>query len=141
MNNINWYFNLYYKFRDYPIGELNSTLKNNELKTLYNNMLRKTFALFQLDTRKDGDIEGLISKNNYDLMLNKKAENNLAQEEVAHPTPATVSPIFQSPNTTEHAFNSSSSIGNEKEPDRSDPHFNSEDSHMRSSQYSSQGRR
>lgn len=82
MNNLAWYFNLYYKFRDYPIAELNSTLKNSELKALYTNMLRKLFLLFQLDNRKDGEIEGLISKNNYDLMLNKKAENNLAQEEL-----------------------------------------------------------
>jgi hypothetical protein len=56
MNNISWYFNLYYKFRDYPIGELNSTLKSSELKTLYSNMLRKVFVLFQLDSRKDGEI-------------------------------------------------------------------------------------
>jgi glycyl-tRNA synthetase (class II) len=81
MNSLSWYFNLYYKFREYPIAELNNSLKHNELKAFYAAMLRKTFALFQLDHRKEGEIEGLISKNNYDLMLHKKAEDNLAQEE------------------------------------------------------------
>jgi hypothetical protein len=42
-------------------------------------MLKKQFALFQLDNRRDGEIEGIISKNNYDHMLNKKAESNLEQ--------------------------------------------------------------
>ena len=44
-------------------------------------MLKKQFALFQLDNKRDGEIEGIISKNNYDHMLNKKAESNLEQEE------------------------------------------------------------
>ncbi len=78
MNNLSWYFNLYYKFRDYPIAELNAALKKSELKALYSNMLRKLLALFQLDHRKDGEIEGLINKNNYDFMLSKKTEDNLA---------------------------------------------------------------
>ena len=54
MNSLNWYFNLYYKFRNYPINELNNSLKNNELKAFYGAMLRKTFTLFQLEHRKDG---------------------------------------------------------------------------------------
>ena len=44
-------------------------------------MLKKQFVLFQLDNRRDGEIEGIISKNNYDHLLNKKAESNLEQEE------------------------------------------------------------
>ena len=52
MNSLSWYFSLYYKFRDYPITELNSTLKPSELKALYAATLRKTFSLFQLEHRK-----------------------------------------------------------------------------------------
>lgn len=48
-------------------------------------MLKKQFTLFQLDNRRDGEIEGIISKNNYDHMLNKKAESNLEQEESTVP--------------------------------------------------------
>ena len=44
-------------------------------------MLKKQFTLFQLDNKRDGEIEGIISKNNYDHMLNKKAESNLEQEQ------------------------------------------------------------
>jgi len=73
MNNLGWYINLYYKFREYPITELNLAYKPNELKSLYSGLLKKLFILFQLDNRRDGDIEGLISKNNYDLMINKRA--------------------------------------------------------------------
>jgi hypothetical protein len=50
-------------------------------------MLKKQFALFQLDNKRDGEIEGIISKNNYDHMLNKKAESNLEQEEAVVPAP------------------------------------------------------
>jgi hypothetical protein len=80
MNNLSWYINLYYKFRDYPITELSSAYKPTELKSLYNGILKKMFLLFQMDNRREGEIEGLISKNNYDLMVNKRAETNLAQE-------------------------------------------------------------
>lgn len=81
MNSLSWYINLYYKFRDYPIPEINASYKSNELRALYSAMLKKQFTLFQLDNRRDGEIEGIISKNNYDHMLNKKAESNLEQEE------------------------------------------------------------
>lgn len=56
MNNFGWYINLYYKFREYPITELNSMYKTNELKSIYNGMLKKLFTLFQLDNRRDGEI-------------------------------------------------------------------------------------
>ena len=56
MNSLTWYFNLYYKFREYPIAELNSSLKPNELKAFYAAMLRKVFVLFQLEHRREGEI-------------------------------------------------------------------------------------
>lgn len=44
-------------------------------------------------------------------MLNKKAENNLAQEEVANPIPAaTASPAFTSQTNSNQVFNSTSSL-------------------------------
>jgi hypothetical protein len=92
MNNLGWYINLYYKFREYPISELNSSFKPNELRSLYSGMLKKLFLLFQLDTRREGEIEGLISKNNYELMINKRAETNLAQEDLPHKTPPEFTP-------------------------------------------------
>lgn len=81
MNSLSWYLNLYYKFREYPVSEVNAAHKPNELRALYSGMLKKQFVLFQLDNRRDGEIEGIISKNNYDHLLNKKAESNLEQEE------------------------------------------------------------
>lgn len=81
MNSLSWYLNLYYKFREYPVCEVNAAHKPNELRALYSGMLKKQFVLFQLDNRRDGEIEGIISKNNYDHLLNKKAESNLEQEE------------------------------------------------------------
>lgn len=77
MNSLSWYLNLYYKFREYPVSEVNAAHKPNELRALYSGMLKKQFVLFQLDNRRDGEIEGIISKNNYDHLLNKKAESNL----------------------------------------------------------------
>ena len=79
MSSLSWYINLYYKFREYPIAEINAAHKPNELRSLYTSTLKKLFTLFQLDNRRDGEIEGLISKNNYDHLLNKKAETNLEQ--------------------------------------------------------------
>lgn len=83
MSSLSWYINLYYKFREYPIAEINAAHKPNELRSLYTATLKKLFTLFQLDNRRDGEIEGLISKNNYDHLLNKKAETNLEQEQNA----------------------------------------------------------
>lgn len=85
MNSLSWYLNLYYKFREYPVSEVNAAHKPNELRALYSGMLKKQFVLFQLDNRRDGEIEGIISKNNYDHLLNKKAESNLEQEEALQP--------------------------------------------------------
>jgi hypothetical protein len=56
MNTLSWYINLYYKFRDYPIPEINASYKSNELRALYSAMLKKQFTLFQLDNRRDGEI-------------------------------------------------------------------------------------
>lgn len=56
MNSLSWYLNLYYKFREYPVSEVNAAHKPNELRALYSGMLKKQFVLFQLDNRRDGEI-------------------------------------------------------------------------------------
>lgn len=52
MISLAWYINLYYKFREYPISEINAVYKPNELRPVYSGMLKKLFTLFQLDNRR-----------------------------------------------------------------------------------------
>ncbi len=45
-NNICWYSNVYYSYRDYPIKHLNIKYKKSELKGVYNTLIKKMFTNF-----------------------------------------------------------------------------------------------
>lgn len=45
-NNISWYVNVYYSYRDYPIRHLNIKYKKSELKTIYNILFKKMLMNF-----------------------------------------------------------------------------------------------
>ncbi len=47
-NNISWYANVYYSYRDYPIKHLNVKYKKSELKTIYNTLIKKMFNNFDI---------------------------------------------------------------------------------------------
>ena len=47
-NNISWYANVYYSYRDYPIKQLNVKYKKSELKTIYNTLIKKMFNNFDI---------------------------------------------------------------------------------------------
>ncbi len=45
-------------------------------------MFKKAFNIFQIDSKGGNEIDGLITKNNYDLLIQKRLENNLVTEKI-----------------------------------------------------------
>lgn len=50
---MNWYMNIYYNFKGYPIVGDSSTDKPNELRSLYSNMLKQYLKCFEIKTDLD----------------------------------------------------------------------------------------
>jgi len=50
---MNWYMSLYYKYRDYPVNNINIKYKRNELRAVYANIFAKMCLYFFIDPDAD----------------------------------------------------------------------------------------
>ena len=61
MNCVEWYITVYYKYRQYPVKNLNATFKNNELKQIYAGIFHQLSSYFTINPKLNRIISSKLS--------------------------------------------------------------------------------